>query len=59
VLGSAGTAAPNGWYYKRVWAVASPAAGLKQVTVTTIVASSVARAQLPQSTVTALKTAPF
>lgn len=55
----AGTAAPAGWYYKRVWQITSPSANLKQLTVTTIVKTSVANAQLPQSTVAALKTSPF
>jgi hypothetical protein len=61
LLISAGTTAPDNWYYKRVWAISTPAgtANLKQITVTTIVRSSFARAILPQSTVTALKTAPF
>lgn len=59
LLASAGTTAPTGWYYKRVWQTSSPATNLKQVTVTTIVKSSVAKAMLARSTVTALKTSPF
>jgi hypothetical protein len=59
LLVSAGTTAPNGWFYKRVWAVANPSNNLKQVTVTTIVAFDMSRTQLPQATVTALKTSPF
>jgi hypothetical protein len=59
LLASAGTTAPPGWFYKRVWQVSSPAANLKQVTVTTIVAFSMSRTELPQATVTALKTFPF
>jgi hypothetical protein len=50
---------PATWYYKRVWQVSSPSVNLKQVTVTSIVKTSVARAKLAQSTVTALKTFPF
>ena len=37
---------PASWYYKRVWAVTVPSANLKQVTVTSTVRTSVARAQL-------------
>jgi hypothetical protein len=59
LLASAGTTAPAGWFYKRVWQVASPVGNLKQVTVTTIVAFSMSRTQLPQATVTALKSFPF
>jgi hypothetical protein len=47
---------PATWYYKRVWQVSTPSANLKQMTVTTIVKTSVARAQLSQSTVSAYKT---
>lgn len=59
LLASVETTAPTGWYYKRVWAISTPSTNLKQITVTTIVAYSVARAQIPQSTVAALKTFPF
>ncbi len=56
---------PATWYYKRVWKVSdcgvagqcsalSP--NLKQITVTAIVKTSVARAQISQSTVSAFKT---
>jgi hypothetical protein len=55
----AGVAAPANWYYKRVWQISSPAVNLKQITVTAIVSSSVGRAILPTSTVTALKSSPF
>ena len=51
-----GVNAPATWYYKRVWQVSLPSANLKQMTVTTIVRTSVARAQLSQSTVSAYKT---
>ena len=47
---------PASWYYKRVWAVTVPSANLKQVTVTSTVRTSVARAQLSKSTVAAYKT---
>jgi hypothetical protein len=47
---------PATWYYKRVWQVSTPIANLKQMTVTAIVRTSVAGAQLSQSTVSAYKT---
>ena len=47
---------PATWYYKRVWQVSLPVANLKQMTVTAIVKTSVAGAQLSQSTVSAYKT---
>jgi hypothetical protein len=47
---------PATWYYKRVWQVSAPAANLKQMTVTAIVRTSVAGAQLSQSTVSVFKT---
>jgi hypothetical protein len=59
LLASVGTTAPTGWYYKRVWQISSPSTDLKQVTVTTIVKSSIAHAILARSTVAALKTLPF
>jgi Tfp pilus assembly protein PilV len=54
-----GVGAPAGWFYQRVWQVSSPSVNLKQVTVTTIVAFSLSRTELPQATVTSLKTFPF
>jgi Tfp pilus assembly protein PilV len=50
------TTPPATWYYKRVWQISSPSANLKQITVTAIVAMSVARAQISQSTVSTFKT---
>jgi hypothetical protein len=47
---------PATWYYKRIWQITTPSANLKQITVTAIVKTSVARAQLSQSTVSAYKT---
>jgi len=47
---------PSNWYYKRVWQVSTPSANLKQVTITAIVKTSVARAQIAQATVGGLKT---
>ncbi len=60
LVASAGTTAPTGWFYKRVWQSSSPAANMKQVTVTTIVALGVGRAwRIPQATLSALKSYPF
>jgi hypothetical protein len=55
----AGTAAPAGWFYERVWQVTSPSANLKRITVTATVLTSVSNAIIPKSTVTALKSSPF
>jgi hypothetical protein len=49
-------APPANWFYKRVWQISVPSANLKQITVTAIVAVSIARAQISQSTVSAFKT---
>jgi len=56
-----GGAAPEGWFYKRVWQVSIPKASLKQITVTATVrvASQGGVGDLPKSTVMALKTSPF
>jgi Tfp pilus assembly protein PilV len=63
-----GTAAPENWFYERVWEIkcvsavactSNPVAGLKQITVTATVRSSVGRALIPKSTVVALKAAEF
>lgn len=59
LLISNGVNAPANWFYKRVWQVSSPQANLKQVTVTTTVRFSMSRTELPNATVTALKTFPF
>jgi hypothetical protein len=50
-----GTAAPTKWFYKRLWEISSPTTGLKQMTVTVTVRSSVGGALLPKSTVVAVK----
>jgi hypothetical protein len=47
---------PANWYYMRAWQITTPSANLKQITVTATVATSVARAQISTSTVTAYKT---
>jgi len=51
-----GATPPPTWYYKRVWQVSVPSANLKQITVTTIVKTSVAGAMISRSTVAAYKT---
>ena len=66
-----GTAAPNGWFYQRVWQITcvvapcvdnpptGPPTGVKQVTIVTTVRTSVGRRLIPTSTVVALKAAEF
>jgi hypothetical protein len=54
-----GTAAPNGWFYERVWQVTSPSAGVKQITVVVTVRSSIGGTLVPTSTVVAVKAAQF
>jgi hypothetical protein len=54
-----GTAAPANWFYKRVWGVTAPAAGLKQIAVTVTVRSAFGGFLLPRSTVVALKASQF
>ena len=54
-----GTTKPANWYYMRVWSITPLRLNLKQITVTTTVASSVGKAILPTATVTALKSSPF
>ena len=56
LLPSAGITPPEGWFYRRVWEVVTPSLNLKQITVTTIVRSSVGGAMLSRSTMAALKT---
>jgi prepilin-type N-terminal cleavage/methylation domain-containing protein len=61
LIPSVGVTAPAGWYYKRVWAVAQPAANLKRITVTVTVRTAVAGGigLVPRATVAVLKTRPF
>ena len=59
LLVSAGGTAPADWYYKRVWAITSPAANLKQITVTVAIRAGYGGGQAQRSTVTALKSFPF
>jgi hypothetical protein len=52
-----GTTVPDGWFYKRVWQISTPAGAInmKQVTVTAIVARSHGNKVLPRATLTALR----
>jgi hypothetical protein len=61
LLASSGSTAPAGWFCERAWRVSSPpgSVNLKEITVTALIRSSVAGAQLSRSTMTALKTFPF
>lgn len=59
LIAVAGGGVPDGWFYKRVWAVTSPEANLKRIEVTVTVESSLGRTAPPRSTVTSLKTFPF
>ena len=61
LLASAGVIEPEGWFYKRVWSVASPRANLKQITVTATVRAAAGGGvgRVPRTTVTVLKTRPF
>ena len=68
-----GTAQPSGWFYERVWQVTcasaaytpavacvdNPSAGVKQITVTVTVRSSVGGFMLAKSSVVAIKAAQF
>ena len=57
-----GGAEPADWYYKRAWAVTSPRANLKQITVTVTVRTAAAAGiggGVPRATVSVLKTRPF
>jgi hypothetical protein len=59
---SVGTAAPAGWYYKRVWSVTQFAPLLKRIAVTVTVRTAAAAGSggsVPRATVTVLKTSPF
>ena len=54
-----GTTPPTNWFYQRVWQISALTAGVKQITVTTTVKSSVGQALIPRSTVVALKSSRF
>ncbi len=59
LVAGVGGAAPADWYYKRTWAVSTPATNLKQIVVTVAVKSSLGQQMPVKSTVTALKAFPF
>jgi hypothetical protein len=60
LLPAAGNTPPAGWMYMRLWQVSNPAANLKQIAVTAVVAVKIgAIGNMPRSTVTTLKTFPF
>jgi hypothetical protein len=50
-----GTAAPAKWFYERVWQIASPTAGIKQISVTVTVRTAIGGALKPKSTLVAVK----
>jgi Tfp pilus assembly protein PilV len=54
-----GTTPPTNWFYQRVWQISNMTAGVKQITVTTTVKTSVGNALVPKSTVVALKSSKF
>jgi hypothetical protein len=54
-----GTTPPTTWFYQRVWQISNLTAGVKQITVTATVKSSVGNAIVPKSTVVALKSSRF
>lgn len=64
-----GATAPANWFYERAWAICylqtsgtcatTPATGVKRITVTSTVRSSVGRALIPRSTVVVLKASQF
>jgi hypothetical protein len=54
-----GTTPPTEWFYQRVWQISNLTAGVKQITVTARVKSSVGNAIVPKSTVVALKSSRF
>ncbi len=68
-LKGGGTTQPADWYYERVWYICyvqpagtcdtATATGLKQITVVTTVRTSIGRAIIPKSTVSALKASQF
>jgi hypothetical protein len=58
-LAPVGTAAPAGWYYKRVWKVEVVATNLKQITVAAATSRGFGGAARATSYLTVLKTSPF
>jgi len=57
LLPAAGGAEPDGWFYKRVWAIGDVSPTLKVITVTTIVKNSIGNVgRIPQATVSSRMT---
>jgi hypothetical protein len=54
-----GPTPPAEWFYERVWQITQLTAGVKQITVKTIVKSSLAKSILPTASVVALRAAQF
>ena len=54
-----GATPPTDWFYERVWQITNPTSGIKLITVTSTVRSSVGRALIPKSTVAVLKASQF
>lgn len=54
-----GETQPANWFYERVWQVSNPFSGIKQITVTATVRTSLGRAIIPKSTVVVLKASQF
>ena len=54
-----GVTPPATWFYERVWQITQLTPGIKQVTVTATVKSSVGNALVPKSSVVALKSSRF
>ena len=54
-----GVTPPTTWFYERVWQITQLTPGIKQVTVTATVKSSVGNALVPKSSVVALKSSRF
>jgi Tfp pilus assembly protein PilV len=54
-----GTTPPTNWFYQRVWEVSNLTSGVKQITVTATVKSSVGNTIVPRSSVSALKSSRF
>lgn len=54
-----GTTPPTEWFYQRVWQISQLTPGVKQITVTATVKTSVGDALVPRSTVVALKSSRF
>jgi hypothetical protein len=54
-----GAAPPVTWFYERVWQITQAFPGVKQISVTSTVRSSVGHALVPKSTVVALKASQF